>query len=56
MNNRLASRARPPRQPWPAIDDDDDQAPIEEWALDEVDSEFALPSGFGQRALDASFD
>jgi hypothetical protein len=56
MNHRLASTARPAREPWPAFDDDEDQAPFEEWALDEVDSEFALPSAHELRAFDASFD
>jgi hypothetical protein len=56
MSHRLASSARPAREPWPVFDDDEDQAPFEEWALDEVDSDLALPSGHEPRTFDASFD
>jgi hypothetical protein len=53
---RLASTARPAREPWPVFDDDEEQAPFEEWALDEVDSDFALLSSHELRVFDASFD
>lgn len=53
---RLASTARPAREPWPLFDDDEEQAPFEEWALDEVDSDFALLSSHELRVFDASFD
>ena len=54
-HQRLASTARPAREPWPLFDDDEEQAPFEEWALDEVDSDF-VPSAHELRAFDASFD
>ncbi|MCG3188779.1 MAG: hypothetical protein LKCHEGNO_00965 [Burkholderiaceae bacterium] len=44
MDHRLASRAQPARQPWPAFDDDEESSGLEPWALDEVDGDFATSS------------
>lgn len=53
MKHRPASDAQP--ETWPACDDEEDSAPFEPWALDEVDSDF-VPSAHELRAFDASFD
>lgn len=55
-HQRLASTARPAREPWPVFDDDEEQAPFEEWALDEVDSDFAAPPAHLQAHHDAAFE
>lgn len=50
-----ADTARPHRD-IRFLADDDDPTPIEEWTLDEVDSEFDLSPSHGPRGFDAEFD
>lgn len=45
-----------PRHEIRYLDDDDDPTPIEEWTLDEVDSEFDLSPVHESRGFGADFD
>ncbi|MBE7427510.1 MAG: hypothetical protein IT503_04775 [Burkholderiaceae bacterium] len=54
MKHRPASDAQP--ETWPACDDEEDSAPFEPWALDEVDSDFAAPPAHLQAHHDAAFE
>jgi len=56
MNRRPAFHAQPARQSWPRLADDDDAAPLEPWALDEVDSDFAALSAPLEAQHDAAFE